>query len=175
MPASAECEKAAHVSLLKSLMPFQTAALHRAIMSILDMTLHFSDCFVSFAGDVNHDISRHRNTSTSLHKHRSRRQRRQRRNVIGFSQTISKPTIDESDSSSSSDADEDLVSAVEPSFSATVSFAEETFVDRVGKMSSELDALVRFVRRGVESLAAGTSEAAPAFEVFAFTLEDWDQ
>ena len=66
--------------------------------------------------------------------------------------------------------------AVEPSFSATasISFAEESFADRVGKMSSELDALVRFVRRGVESLANGSSEAASAFEIFAFVLEDWD-
>ena len=42
-------------------------------------------------------------------------------------------------------------------------------------MSTELDALVRFVRRGVESLAGGTSEAASAFGVFAFALEDWDR
>ena len=46
---------------------------------------------------------------------------------------------------------------------------------RLDKMSSELDALVRFVRRGVESLAAGTSEAAPAFGIFAFALGDWDR
>lgn len=147
-------------------------------MSVLDMTLHFSACFVAFAGDMTHDISRQSITSTSFHKHRSRRQRRQRRNVVGFSQTLQKVPIEDSDSSSDSEVDEDLASAVEPSFSATasmsVSFAEESFADRVGKMSSELDALVRFIRRGVESLASGTSEAASAFEVFAFALEDWD-
>jgi len=33
---------------------------------------------------------------------------------------------------------------------------------------------VRFVRRGVESLAGGVGEAAPAFGVLAFALEDWD-
>ena len=73
--------------------------------------------------------------------------------------------------------EEGIASAVEPSFyaSETISFVEESFVDRVGKMSAELDALVRFVRRGVESLASSTSEAASSFEVFAFALEDWDQ
>lgn len=158
----------------------QTASLHRAIVSILDMTLHFTDCFVAFAGNVTLDISRHSTASTSFHKHRSRRQRRLRRNVIGFSQTLQKPPLASTASSSDSSdetVDEDLASAVEPSFyaSETISFVEESFVDRVGKMSAELDALVRFVRRGVESLASSTSEAASAFEVFAFALEDWDQ
>ena len=46
---------------------------------------------------------------------------------------------------------------------------------RGGCLLRELDALVRFVRRGVESLAAGAGEAAPAFGVFAFALEDWDR
>ena len=41
-------------------------------------------------------------------------------------------------------------------------------------MSSELDGLVRFLRRGIEGLAGGTDEAAPAFGVLAFALEDWD-
>ena len=80
-------------------------------------------------------------------------------------------------SSSDEEMEEGIASAVEPSFyaSETISFVEESFVDRVGKMSAELDALVRFVRRGVESLASSTSEAASSFEVFAFALEDWDQ
>lgn len=50
----------------------------------------------------------------------------------------------------------------------------EEVVERLDKFSSELDGLVRFIRRGVESLAGGTSEAAPAFGVLAFALEDWD-
>jgi len=65
----------------------------------------------------------------------------------------------------------------EPSFSmaaSSTSSAEDGFYSRIDKMSSELDGLVRFVRRGVESLAGGTGEAAPAFGIFAFALEDWD-
>ena len=56
-----------------------------------------------------------------------------------------------------------------------VSLNEEgDFFVRVERMSSELDGLVRFLRRGIESLAGGTGEAAPAFGVLAYALEDWD-
>ncbi|KAI0660705.1 Spc98 family-domain-containing protein [Cubamyces menziesii] len=169
----------------RCLLQRNTAALHRAIMSILDMSLHYTDCFVSFAGDTTHDISR-----ASLHvvsrrsRHRSRRLRRQRRDVIGFAQA---PSLlhPSDDSASESDEDEEGLdeaslagrSGREPSFfsTTTASFAEDGFMERLDKMSSELDALVRFVRRGVESLAAGTGEAAPAFGMFAFALEDWDR
>ena len=94
---------------------------------------------------------------------------------------------DEGDSESDESEDEEGLdeeslagrSGREPSFSigasSSASFMEDGFLARLDKMSSELDALVRFVRRGVESLAAGTGEAAPAFGIFAFALEDWDR
>ena len=66
----------------------------------------------------------------------------------------------------------------EPSLSMATSASfvdEDEFVVRLDRMSSELDTLVRFVRRGVESLAAGSGEAAVSFGMLAFTLEDWDQ
>ncbi|KZT71569.1 hypothetical protein DAEQUDRAFT_749911 [Daedalea quercina L-15889] len=144
----------------RCLLQRNTAALQRAIISILDMSIHFSDCFVAFAGDTTHDISRQ--SIRIIKRHRSRRLRRQRRN-----------------SDSDLDADPLEANAPEPSFSlgasTTMSAADESFVDRLDKMSSELDALVRFIRRGVESLAAGSGEAAPAFGIFAFALEDWDR
>ncbi|OCH94284.1 hypothetical protein OBBRIDRAFT_163520 [Obba rivulosa] len=146
---------------------------NRAIISILDMSLHFSDCFVAFAGDTTHDISRHSVVVTK--RHRSRRQRRQSKNVIGFSQSLRE--ISDSDDTDSDSADLDNENAPEPSFSmgaSLISFAEESSLSRLETMSKELDALVRFTRRGVESLAGGTSEAASAFEMFAFSLEDWD-
>ena len=37
----------------------------------------------------------------------------------------------------------------------------------------ELDGLVQFLCRGIESLAGGTGETALAFDVLAFALEDW--
>lgn len=139
------------------------------------MCIHFTNFFVSFAGDTTLDISRQ---SITMKRHRSRRQRRQRRNTIGFSQIL--------DSQDSSDEDEDENDfdndvgedsrAPEPSFSMAVSASsgEDDFSSRLDKMSTELDGLVRFIRRGVESLAGGTGEAAPAFGVLAFALEDWD-
>ncbi|KAK0467793.1 Spc98 family-domain-containing protein [Desarmillaria tabescens] len=135
----------------RCLLQGNTTALHRTIISILDMSLHFSDMFVAFAGDTTtHDISRH---SLITKRRRTRGQKRARRDVIGFSQFME-------DDSDSSDSDEEFEAFVAP---------ESSF-----SMSSELDALVRFVRRGAESLAGGTGEAAATFGVIAFTLEDWD-
>ncbi|TFK94263.1 hypothetical protein K466DRAFT_593763 [Polyporus arcularius HHB13444] len=168
----------------RCLLQRNTVALHRAIMSILDMSLHYTETFVSFAGDTTHDISRaslHGLSGNVSRHHRSRRLRKQRRDVIGFAQAPS--LLQDSESSSDEEGlDEESLagrSGREPSFSlvasTTASFMEDGFLARLDKMSGELDALVRFVRRGVESLAAGTGEAAPAFGVFAFALEDWDR
>jgi gamma-tubulin complex component 5 len=136
------------------------------------MCLHFTDFFVTFAGDTTLDISRQ---SIKMKRHRSRRQGKQRRNVIGFSQSFQGPP-ESSEDESDNDADND-VPPPEPSFTfaiSSVSSVDEGFFSRLDKMSSELDGLVRFVRRGVESLAGGTGDAAPAFGVLAFALEDWD-
>ncbi|KAI0677260.1 Spc98 family-domain-containing protein [Trametes maxima] len=164
----------------RCLLQRNTAALHRAIMSILDMALHYTDVFVSFAGDTTHDISRAslRGHASRRSRHRSRRLRAQRKDVIGFAQAPSVLHADDDSDEDDDDVDEESLaghSGREPSFSIGASFAEDGFMERLDKMSSELDALVRFVRRGVESLAAGTGEAAPAFGVFAFALEDWDR
>jgi len=150
-----------------------TAALHSAILSILDICLQFSDLFLAFAGDTAHDISRQ---SVTMKRHRSRRQRRQSRNVIGFSQSI-RDSQDSSEDDSDLDEGDGSLHDVEPTSSMAASFAssaEEGFFGRVDKMSTELDGLVRFVRRGVESLSGKAGGAAPAFEVLAFALEDWD-
>ncbi|PIL37409.1 hypothetical protein GSI_01103 [Ganoderma sinense ZZ0214-1] len=171
----------------RCLLQKNTVALHRAIMSILDMSLHYTECFVAFAGDTTHDISR-ASLLGHRHRHRSRRLRAQRRNVIAFSDAPSllrRHDYEDDDSSTDEEGlDEESLagrSGREPSFSfgastaGSASFTEDGFLARLDKMSSELDALVRFVRRGVESLAAGAGEAAPAFGVFAFALEDWDR
>lgn len=109
-----------------------------------------------------------------MKRHRSRRQRKQRRNIIGFSQSL----LDSHDSSDDdSDPDEDDLQPPESTFSmvaSSVSSADEGFFNRLDNMSVELSGLVRFIRRGVESLAGGNSEAAPTFGVLAFALEDWD-
>ncbi|KZT05559.1 uncharacterized protein LAESUDRAFT_714805 [Laetiporus sulphureus 93-53] len=158
----------------RCLLQKNTNALYRSIISILDMCLHFSDYFVTFAGDTTHDISRH--SILIAKRHRSRRVRRQRKDIIGFSHTLRE--VVDSSSESESDLDEDAADAPEPSFSlgATMTSMEgDDFIERLHTMSKDLDAIVRFIRRGVESLAAGSGEAASAFGIFAFALEDWDR
>lgn len=145
------------------------------------MALHFSEGFLSFGGDTTTtlDVSRQ---SLVMKRHRSRRRRKQKRNVIGFSQFLPDEDDDSSDQDENGGAEGTEHSNNEPlepsSFSvlssSIVSLEEEDFFVRVERMSSELDGLVRFLRRGIESLAGGTGEAAPAFGVLAFALEDWD-
>jgi gamma-tubulin complex component 5 len=160
-----------HLECLTFSTVLQTAALHRTIVSILDMCLHFSEGFVTFAGDTTAtlDVSRQ---SLNLKRHRSRRQQRQRRNVIGFSQFLQ-----DDDILSSEDEDDEEECVIDHSVSMLGNSTTDTegdFYSRVERMSSELDGLIRFLRRGVESLAGGTSDAAPAYGVLAFALEDWD-
>ncbi|GJE84854.1 gamma-tubulin complex component [Phanerochaete sordida] len=144
----------------------KTASLHRAILSILDMALYFSDCFLAYAGASNTcDLTRQ--SITPMKAHRSRRLQQQRRNVIGFGLPSTAPGTDSS-------SDEEAGAEPEVSYASNISFEEEAFVVRLDKMASELDALVRFVRRGVEGLAGGADEAAAVFDVLAFALEDWD-
>jgi len=141
------------------------------------MCLHFSEGFVAFAGDTTAtlDVSRQ---SIIMKRHRSRRQRRQRKNVIGFSQSLQAEddsSDDEEDDDQDAEGTDHGHAPLEPSYSFGASVtSDENFFVRVERMSSELDGLVRFLRRGVESLAGGASEAAPAFGVLAFALEDWD-
>lgn len=130
------------------------------------MCLHFSNIFVTFAGDNTHDISR---LSIVMKRHRSRRQKRLRRDVIGFSA----PDISSEDES---DDDEIADDAPEPSFSmnASVMSYEGDLADHLDKLASELDGVVRFLRRGSESWAGGTTKTASVFGALAFALEDWD-
>ncbi|KIJ13301.1 hypothetical protein PAXINDRAFT_117334 [Paxillus involutus ATCC 200175] len=155
--------------LCKCFLDSTTSPLLKAVLSVLDICIRFRDFFTTFAGDTTHDISR---LSISMRRHRSRRQRRQRKDVIGFS--LPPPGQDSEDDSDTDLEAEELKDAPEPSFSVAPSFSEEDFSTQLEKLSQELDALVRYIRRGAESLAGGTSDAAPAFGVLSFTLEDWD-
>ncbi|KAF8433037.1 Spc98 family-domain-containing protein [Boletus edulis BED1] len=160
--------------LCKCFLDSSTSSLSKAILGILDMCLHFRTFFTTFAGDTTHDISR---LSISMRRHRSRRQRRQRKDVIGFS-IPSLTDDDDSDSDSDTNAELDRAErreALESSLSVAPSFSEEDLpTTRLETLSGELDGLVRYVRRGAEGLARGTSDAAAAFGVLAFMLEDWD-
>lgn len=140
------------------------------------MCLNFSEGFITFAGDTTAtlDVSRQ---SLNRKRHRSRRQRRHRRNVIGFSQFVQDDILSSEDEEDEENVNVDDEGAMEPSMSILENASMDTegdFFIWVEKMTSELDGLVRFLRRGVESLAGGTSGAASAFGVLAFALEDWD-
>ncbi|KAF9235582.1 Spc98 family-domain-containing protein, partial [Melanogaster broomeanus] len=147
-----------------------TSSISKAVVSVLNMCMHFRDFFTRFAGDTTHDISR---LSISMRRHRSRRQRRQRRDVIGFS--LPQPGQESEDESDPDlEAEEELKEAPEPSFSVAPSYSEEDLSTQLETLSQELDGLVRYIRRGVESMAGRTSDVASAFGVLSFTLEDWD-
>jgi len=140
------------------------------MLSILDMCLLFGEAFTLVSGEnaMTLDVSR---GSISMRRHRSRRLRQQRKNVIGFSQFLQ-----DDDSSDDDDDDEGGADALETSMMGSqsmLSIDDDVFA-RLGRMSTELDGLIKFIRRGVESLSDGTTEAASTFGVLAFTLEDWD-
>ncbi|KAJ3754228.1 Spc98 family-domain-containing protein [Lentinula raphanica] len=161
-----------HLQKLHSrcLLQTKTNALYQAILSVLDMTMTFNEIFGAFAGDMTlHDISGH---SIMLKHHRSRRQRRRRKNVIGFSHSMN---LSYETSESERERDED-----EADYSYSVSINASTFAEgdnlstKLHKMSTDLDGLVRFIRRGIETLAGGTSDASTTFGILAFALQDWD-
>ncbi|KAH9919574.1 hypothetical protein B0H21DRAFT_225578 [Amylocystis lapponica] len=85
MHVSLACH-ATSASLLIAPAPPQTAVLQCAVLSIFDMTHHFSECFVAFTGDTMHDISGSHQSLVILRHHRSRRAWQQRKNIIDFTQ-----------------------------------------------------------------------------------------
>jgi len=141
------------------------------------MSLQFSEFFSLFTGDVTtHDISRR---SLIGRRHRSKRHGRKRRNIVGFSQPLTEDELSSSDYDVDDDSRDpsvlrDPTIETETFSTMNVTGSPEEIAERLDKFSSELDGLVRFIRRGVESLAGGTNEAASAFGVLAFALEDWD-
>ncbi|KAG8809500.1 hypothetical protein FRC17_003413 [Serendipita sp. 399] len=165
----------------------KTSALHRALTSILDLSLHFVECFSAYMATQFTDISDQRTTAAVDQKGKKRRRRHQRRarragrNVIGFSDM---PIPTSSDSSSSSDEEihleetetgnEKLAEMRRPSLLASISFADASFALKMDRISEELDGLVRYVRKAIDVLAGGSSEAASTFGILSFMLEDWD-
>lgn len=85
--------------------------------------------------------------------------------------------MESSDSEQGGDDDDEGYSMEPPSFigDTTISFTEEDAFTRVDKMSRELDGLIRFIRRGVESLGSKGGPESSTFGVLSFALEDWDR
>jgi len=140
------------------------------------MSLQFSEFFGLFIGDVaTHDISRH---SLIGKRHRNKKRGRKRRNIIGFSQPLIEDELSSSDYDDDDTGEPDMLKdpAIQTETFSTMNAtgSPEEIAERLDKFSSELDDLIKFIRRGVESLAGGTSETASTFGVLAFALEDWD-
>src|SRR5882762_10190919 len=107
----------------------QTSSLHHAILTILDMSLSFSDGFMTFTGNTSHDISQ---LSLVTRRHRSRRQKRQRKDVIGFTDSL---RAGDYISDSDTDLDEgDVPQEHDPSFSyslAAPSATDDEFLSHI--------------------------------------------
>lgn len=161
-------------------------------MAVLDLALRFTRCLTEFIGaEVTYDVSRLSILGTSAGRRRkSRRSRAARKNVIGFLESM---RFDETESSSSEgdlpavEIDEEetiphgrpsLVHQTTSYLSFTVPIHEEdeggTFSMQLDKLSTDLDSMVKFIRKSIESLSVGTSEAAATFGVLSFMLGDWD-
>ncbi|EIW76310.1 hypothetical protein CONPUDRAFT_92988 [Coniophora puteana RWD-64-598 SS2] len=170
-----------HLQKIHSLCLLQPNAvsLHKAVISILDMCIHFSDVFISFAGDTTHDTSR---LSINIRKHRSRRQARARRNIIGFSLDSPSPMPPSASSDEDTDSEDEreaysYVEGAERTFDASHvegADGDEDLSMRLDRMSKELDGLVRFIRRGVEGLISSSGDPSSVLGILAFALEDWD-
>ncbi|KAF8528848.1 Spc98 family-domain-containing protein [Hysterangium stoloniferum] len=155
--------------LSRCLLQANTAALYRSILSILDLCLNFSDTLSAFTTDSSLDISRH---SLILMTRRHRRRRALKPDIIAFTEQL--PPSDMSDSTDTEDSEESVGEVAGTFENCSISNSEDSFMSRLSHISQELDGLVRFVRRGIESLAAGTGDASTTFGILAFDLESWD-
>lgn len=165
----------------------KTAAVHRTLLSILDLALQFVSCFSAYleertsngpekplAADISHKKRRHH----------QKRARRNQRNTIGFADDVVPSDVDSSSSDDEEIKEEDLEqdqtlpeitqNRSRPSLTSSISFAEESFTVKIDRVSDELDGLVRYVRKAVDVLAGGSNETSAVFGVFSFMLEEWD-
>ncbi|CAG8629893.1 11660_t:CDS:2 [Acaulospora colombiana] len=177
-----------HLALLQKLCFLQskTIALHRSILAILDLALHFVNSLsVQMERDQEDPAVVPQPDDTHAKKKRKRHQRRARlarRNIVGFSDHR-----DAVSASSSSSDDEGQIAEDEkevdlqdvsrygrPSLVNSVSFAEESFVVKMDRISDELQGHVKYVKKAVDVLAGGSNEVASTFAVLSFMLEEWD-
>jgi gamma-tubulin complex component 5 len=164
-------------------MSHQMTAQHRATISILDMCLRFSDALLAWHGDeVTHDISRQSFVRKTRKQRRTRRARQLHQkdvDVIGFGAVPTVAALSSDESSSDEDEEAESLAAANDSnwrneTFASLSLADEPFASRIEIMTSELDVLVRFLRRSVENMGNGGEEGSATFSILAFMLDNWD-
>jgi gamma-tubulin complex component 5 len=154
---------------------------HRSILTILDLALSFSRVYSSHAGvdsDANpSDKPALKSDSARRKRLRKRHARLNRQNTIGFSDQ--KEDVTESSSSEDEIIDEEDLKGREddgverPSLATSMSFAEDSFVVKLDRMSEELEGQIRYVKKAVDVLGGGSGDVAATFGIFSFILEEW--
>ncbi|KAG8747089.1 hypothetical protein FRC10_002505 [Ceratobasidium sp. 414] len=150
-------------------------AVHKTVLSILDMCIQFGDLFASVVADTTLDLS-HPPVARGT---RRRRDLANRNNLVTF---VPPPEADTMSTTSdelvsgpgvNDEVDEEETelgtTTTEPTFLATDDWAE-----RVERMSKGLDELVRSLRRAAETFTGSAGRSAGAFGMLEFALEDWD-
>lgn len=61
-----------------------------------------------------------------------------------------------------------------PSLVTSISFAEDSFIIKVDRISEELEGQVQYVKKAVDVLGGGSSDVASTFGIFSFMLEEWN-
>lgn len=147
--------------------------LRQAILSILNMTLRFRDALTADVGEV----PKAAQLSRKVDSHGLRRQQQGRKgSKIVFARTSREAALA---FDSESDLEEEEEALRHGRFGSQyhnvppVSRDGQQLFGDIYEMQEELDKLVRFVQREVESLAGGMSGTASTFSVLAFALEDW--
>lgn len=148
----------------------ETAALRRGILTILDLGLQFSGLFAALAAGSDEDGHRVSRQTIKVRPHRSRRRRKLRRNTMSFSSS----TVLSDSSEDDDDDDDGEEQEVEEGVSIVSKDLVEDLPTQVETVSRELDGVVRFLRRGVETLSNQASGDGGSFGVLEARLREWD-
>ncbi|KEP53711.1 Spc97/Spc98 family protein [Rhizoctonia solani 123E] len=154
------------------------ATIHKTILSILDMCVHFGDLFTTVVVDNTLDISR----PIIAKGRRSKRDRSRRQNIVSFmppesdSESTTSTTLSESEDDSASDDDqegatEQGTTMIDPSFLGP---ENEDSAARVERLAKGLDTMIRTLRKRVELAVGEGGPSTSVFRMLDFALEDWD-
>ncbi|CUA77915.1 hypothetical protein RSOLAG22IIIB_06868 [Rhizoctonia solani] len=155
------------------------ATIHKTILSILDMCVHFGDLFTTVVADNTLDISR----PIIAKGRRSKRDRSRRQNLVSFmpppesdNESTTSAALSDSEDDSAGDDDQEGTTElgttmIDPTFLGP---EDEDSAARVERLSKGLDTLIRTLRKRVELAAGEGGPSASAFGMLDFALEDWD-
>jgi len=182
----------------------ETSSVHKGLVSILDLALHFTDLQRAALGEsTSITLSRRTIRFSSRKKRRlNQRQKQLRRDVVTFAIPLTSESEDDEAEereeeeilrelecpAADENEDEDvgqvsvrmasrMMDDITLQTSMALSVDEEediNFEGRMAKMDREVDVLVRYLSRRVEELSNGTYGEVESFAKLAFALDDWD-